>query len=83
MPRTGGGDNQPVSFGVKEFYSSGKYFFKERITPRSKEKPLPSRRERRNQIVDEVGRGRGKPPLNGETAMTPEEVKERKKGLQQ
>ena len=83
VSKTGGGDAQPFSFGVKDFYSSGNYFFKEKVTPRSKPKPLPSTRERRSQDVDNVGRGRGKPPLNGEAAMTPEELKERKKGLQQ
>ena len=82
MPNTGGGDVQPFSFGVKDFYSTGNYFFKETATPRSKQKPLPSRRERR-EIVEKVGRGRGKPPLNGEAAMTPEEGRERKKGIQQ
>ena len=86
MHKEGGGDvqPQPVSFGVKEFYSSVNYFFKETVKPRST--PSSSRKERRSLNFDDErgrGRGRGKPPLNGETAMTPEEVKKRKRGLQQ
>ena len=61
---------------MREFFGNGKYFFKE-IKCRTY-----SRRGLRTAVEAEV-RKSGRPPLSGDRAITLEEQRERKKGLQQ
>ena len=77
----GSASSGKISFDVKDFYSSGKYFFKQKL-PIPKAPKIPSRRNIRTTVNKEVSK-MGRPPLNGEVAMSEEEQKDRKRGLQE